>query len=168
MAESLARRVYDELHAMAQRRVSGNNAAQISPTELVHEAWLRMEAAATPFRDRRHFFRLAAMCMRQLLVDLARSRMAAKRGANHHRVTLQQVGSDDDLLEPEVLDLDRALNRLKESHPRHAEIVLLHCFGGISLVEIAGLNGTSRATVKRDWKFARAWLLAELQGERDA
>lgn len=162
IAEALARQVYDDLRAMAGRRLGDTGQAHVSPTELVHEAWLRLEASQASFNDRHHFFRLAALCMRQLLVDLARQRQALKRGADYHRVTLEQVGLEDDRMAPDVLDLDRGLAGLEASHPRHAELVLLHCFGGFSLVEIAGINGTSRATAKRDWKFARAWLLSVL------
>lgn len=165
VAEALARLVYDDLRAMAARRLSDTDGAPVSPTELVHEAWLRLDASKADFNDRYHFFRLAALCMRQLLVDLARQRQAAKRGADFCRVTLERVGFDDARIEPEVLDLNRALAALEVSHARHAELALLHCFGGLSLVEIAELNGTSRATAKRDWKFARAWLLAQLKAD---
>jgi RNA polymerase sigma factor (TIGR02999 family) len=167
VAEALARQVYNDLHTMARRRVNGNDHLPISPTELVSEAWLRLESSDRGFNDRYHFFRLASLCMRQLLVDLARQGLAAKRGAEYRQVTLKQVGFDNEQIKPEVLDLDRALKRLSQSHARPAEVALLHCFGGLGLVEAGELLGISRATVKRDWQFARAWLLAELQGYND-
>lgn len=167
VAEALARRVYEELRAMASRRLGHMNQIHVSPTELVHEAWLRLEASETSFSNRQHFFRLAALCMRQLLVDLARQRKAVKRGADLCRVTLELVSCEDDRIAPEVLDLEEALRALEQSHPRHAELVLLHCFGGLTLAEIADISGTSLSTAKRDRKFARAWLLTAVREARD-
>ena len=167
VAEAVARRVYDELRGMARRRLAANDSVGISPTELVHEAWMRLEASDAAFRDRYHFFRLAAMCMRQLLVDEARQRMAAKRGAGIRPVTLRHVSLNDERMNAEILDLDRALADLEADYPRQAEVVVLHFFGGLALADVGKLNGTSRATARRDWQFARACLLAALKEDAD-
>lgn len=162
-AEALARRVYGELHDIARGRLARTPGAPLAPTELVSETWLRIQAAGSQFRDRKHFFRLASVCMRHLLVDLARERLAAKRGGPLHPVTLSTSAGHDTGLETDVLDLDRALEALRLQHPGHAEVVELHCFGGLGFAEVSELTGASLATVKRRWKFARAWLIDALR-----
>ncbi|MFU8897192.1 MAG: ECF-type sigma factor [Gammaproteobacteria bacterium] len=162
-AEALARRVYGELHDIARGRLARAPAAPLAPTELVNETWLRIQATGSQFRDRKHFFRLASICMRHLLVDLARERLAAKRGGPLQPVTLSTSAAHDTGLETDVLDLDRALEVLRLQHPGHAEVVELHCFGGLGFAELSELTGASLATVKRRWKFARAWLIDALR-----
>lgn len=162
-AEALARRVYGELRDIAAGRLARSPGAPLTPTELVNEAWLKVQAAGGEFRDRKHFFRLASVCMRNLLVDLARERLAAKRGGPLQPVTLSTSAGHDAGLETDVLDLDRALEALRLQHPGHADIVELHCFGGLGFAEISVVTGASLATVKRGWTFARAWLIDALR-----
>ena len=128
----------------------------------MHEAYLRLiDQTRVDWRDRGHFFAVASTLMRRVLVDYARARLAAKRA--HERVTLTaagEPGADDAAFE--VIDLDRALERLAAAFPRPARVVELRYFGGLELKEIAELVGVTDRTVKRDWGFARAWLAREI------
>jgi RNA polymerase sigma factor (TIGR02999 family) len=162
-AERLLAAVYPDLHRLARGKLFGERAAHtFQPTDLVHEAYLRLvDQGGVDWRDRAHFFAIAATCMRRVLVDHARARLAAKRA--HDPVSLTLAGGQaEELPEVEVLDLDRALGRLAEAYPRHARVVELRYFSGLEVEEIAAVLGVSDRTVKRDWSFARAWLLRDL------
>jgi len=160
----LAPVVYDELRVMAaaqMRRERPDHSLQ--PTGLVHEAYLRLVGDdRTPWEDRAHFFRAAAQAMRRILVDRARARGRQKRGGGRVRVPLE--GANASILDDSnrILALDEALQRLEEQDPRSAEVVQLRYFGGLSTHETANALGVSERTVKREWAFARAWLLNSL------
>lgn len=158
--------VYDRLREMAHQRLRGEpDQRTLNTTGLVHEAYLRMvEAPGTSLRDRSHFLALASTVMRNLLVDHARARKAAKRGGGAVPVEL-----DDQLWMPEeeveaVRDLDEALTRLERVEPRQSRILEQRYFGGLSLEETAEALGVSLATVKRELRAAREWLAEELRG----
>lgn len=160
--------VYADLRRIAARHLAGERAGHtLSPTALVHEAWLRLstETAFAP-EDRRRYFAIAARRMRQVLVDHARRRDAAKRGGGggggeRAEVTLSGLADDGgDRLD--VLALDQALERLEAADARKAQVVELRYFTGIEMSDIAELLGISRATAQRDWDVARAFLLDAL------
>jgi RNA polymerase sigma factor (TIGR02999 family) len=164
-------RLLDLLYADLKRIASGQLARErpghtLQTTALVHEAYLRLvDQRRADWHDREHFFAVAATVMRRLLVDRARARLAAKRA--HEPVVLtagREPGADDPAFE--VLDLDQALERLTAAFPRPARVVELRFFGGLDVDETARVLEVTERTVKRDWAFARAWLLREIGGER--
>lgn len=160
-ADRLAQAVYAQLRDIASARLRREASAQITPTELVHETWLRLNPPSAGFGDRQQFFRLASVAMRNFLVDQARERMAQRHGGGQLRVTLSLADVEaggEAWPDRRLLDFDRALERLAQGHPRAAETIVLRCFGGLSLEEIADCGDASLATVKRDLAFARAWL----------
>jgi RNA polymerase sigma factor (TIGR02999 family) len=160
--------VYQDLHAMAHRALgSAQGDPTLDTTALVHEAYLKLHrfGGIAP-RDRGHFFAVAAVAMRQLVVDAARRRMARKRGGDLRRVDL-----DVTMLplreDPErVLALDEALTHLSTLHERLGRVVELRYFGGLSVEETAEVLAIDPRTVKRDWRKARAILYAALEGPR--
>jgi RNA polymerase sigma-70 factor, ECF subfamily len=165
--EQLLPLVYAELHYIAERHMSGERTGHtLQPTALVNEAFLRL-VGGTPaeFNDRTHFLRMASGAMRRVLVDYGRKRHAAKRGDGGLHVTLDDalVGAPGKALD--ILALDDALTRLAEADPRCAQVVELRFFGGLSIPEVADALGTSIATVKRDWQFARGWLANEIDAD---
>jgi len=163
ISERLTRLVYAELKRIARARLAREGNVSIQPTELVHETWLRLKPPSEEVQGREHFYKLASTVMRHLLVDQARERLSEKRGGGRLRVTLTSFGAHSQLDDLRFLDFDRALTELSTEHPRPAEVVGLRCFGGLTLAEIADELGIGLATVKRDWSFARAWLIVELQ-----
>ena len=169
--EELLRRVYDELKRVAAAQLRSERSGHtLQPTALVHEAFMRLLGQTrVDWRDRTHFFGIAAAMMRRVLVDHARARLADKRA--HQKVTLTggaevfAEASGEAALPPErMLDLDTALDRLAASFPRPARIVELHFFAGLELAEVATALEIAPRTVMRDWSFARAWLRRELGG----
>jgi RNA polymerase sigma-70 factor, ECF subfamily len=157
--------VYDELRRLAAfhlNRERPNHTLQA--TALVHEAYLRLAEQYSPRCDRIHFIAQASLMMRRVLVDYARAHLRDKRGGGWEKVTLSEAAELQDGRAVEVLDLDRALERLAEADPRKAKLVELRYFGGLTMEEAAQVLGTSLATAERDWKFARAFLLRELGG----
>lgn len=159
----LLERVYDELKRIARRQLSRERRGHtLQTTALVHEAYLRLiDQTRVDWRDRGHFFAVASTLMRRILVDYARARLAGKRV--HEAVTISaadELGASDPAFE--ILDLDRALDRLAHDFPRPARVVELRYFGGLEILEIAEALGVTDRTVKRDWAFARAWLAREL------
>jgi RNA polymerase sigma-70 factor, ECF subfamily len=161
--DRLAPIVYAELRALANTYLREERVT-LSPTELVHELFLRMVDTRHPaFRNRSHFFGACAQTMRRILVDLARRRDAAKRGATAVRVPLDDLqnvatrGPDIDLIA-----LDRSLDQLAAFDPVQARIVELRFFGGLELDEVAAAVGVSLSTVKREWVLARTWLYRSL------
>ncbi len=135
----------------------------LQPTALVHEAYLRLLGQREiDWRDRAHFYGLAALTMRRVLVDHARRRLAKKRKAGE--VAPPLTVADDSGAAIDLLDLDRTLTRLAERFPRQARVVELRYFADLELDEIAALLEVSERTVKRDWRFARVWLREELGG----
>jgi RNA polymerase sigma factor (TIGR02999 family) len=183
--EALFPLVYEELRSMAQLHLRRERTAHtLQRTALVHEAFLRLiDQKSVDWQSRAHFFGLASQMMRRILVDYARKRAAAKRGGNAARIDIDEIdrsvnanaqASDAAPSLPttnegelDFSEFDRVLTRLQELEPRPGKLVELRFFGGLSLDEAAEVIGVSRATVKRDWVFARAWLQRELAG-RDA
>ncbi|MFN0177383.1 MAG: sigma-70 family RNA polymerase sigma factor [Gemmatimonadales bacterium] len=165
-AEELVPLIYAELHRMAERQMRGERDEHtLQPTALVHEAFLRLLGQNATWQNRSHFFGVASQAMRRILVDHARRQKARKRGAGAERVTLDDNfgvdPTDPDAIDLEALDV--ALKKLAELESRHARVVELRYFGGLSVEETAEVLGTSAATVKRDWQFAKAWLSKELE-----
>jgi RNA polymerase sigma factor (TIGR02999 family) len=158
--------VYDELRRLARsylRRHAFQNSLQ--PTAVVHEAWLKLvDQRHVTWQNRAQFFGLAAKVMRDLLVDHARAREAAKRGGDWERLSMS-VATDYAARSVERIDLlalDEALRRLAEINPRRSRVVELRFFGGLTGAETAAALGVSDSTVERDWNLARAWLYNEL------
>lgn len=157
--------VYDELRRIARRYLRrGSPAASVQTTDLVHEAYLRLQKQDyVRWQNRAHVMGVAAKMMRRILVDRARRRSADKRGAGAIVLSLEQA---PDMPAPgggvDVLSLDRALERLTHMDARQGRIVELRVFGGQSVDEVSDIIGVSPATVKREWRSARAWLLREL------
>lgn len=158
--EPLVGLVYDELRAIAHRQLMRERPGHtLQTTALVHEAWLKLvDATQVGRRGRAYFFAAASRAMRQVLVDHARKRMAGKRGAGEAPVALDDIQVAVDAFAVELMDLDRALDRLAELNPRHARVVECRFFGGMSMEETADALGLSVRTVKYDWALARAWL----------
>jgi RNA polymerase sigma factor (TIGR02999 family) len=163
--------VYDELRRIAARYISRERPGQtLQATALVNEAFVRL-AAERPrdFQNRTHFLAIAALSMRQILVQRARARQAAKRGGAPQRITLgeqhHQVQAPADV---DVLALDEALTRLAALDPELARVVELRYFGGLTVEETADVLNASPATIKRHWALARAWLKQAIEGAAPA
>ena len=159
--------VYDRLRRLAHERLRGAPGERtLSTTELVHEAYLRLvDARSVDLPDRAHFLALASRIMRNFLVDRARARAATKRGGGAAPLELDEaLWISDESLDAAV-EVDEALTRLATLHPRQSELLQHHYFGGLTLNESAAALGVSLATVQRDLRAARAWLVLELTGE---
>lgn len=161
--------VYDELRALAADYLRNERAGHtLQPTALAHEAWVRLIGDTRPaWQDRAHFMALAARAMRRVLVDHARKHAAAKRGGGWGRVTLHDAEAPGADRVIDILAVDEALSQLHEMDERHARVVELRYFGGLTSAETAEVLGVARSTVAEDWKVARAWLLHALAGGSD-
>jgi RNA polymerase sigma-70 factor (ECF subfamily) len=161
--DDLAPAVYHELRRLAASYMRRERPGQtLQATALVHEAYLRLAGAGTPWTDQRHFLGIAARSMRQILVERARARGALKRWGGLDRVALTESlvgGAEGDALLPA---LDEALSRLERIDAEQARIVELRYFVGLGVEEAADALGMSPATLKRRWALARAWLFREL------
>ena len=158
--------VHAELRRLARHYMSRERPGHtLQSTALVNEAYLRLvDQENMRWENRAHFFGIAARLMRQILVEHARSRQAAKRGGRQFRLSLSKVdrvASGPDL---DLLALDEALGRLEALDPQKSRIVELRYFGGLGIDETAEVVGKSPATVKREWSLARAWLRSEIGG----
>ncbi len=162
--EALIPLVYDELHGLAERYLAQEDSAHtLQPTAVVHEAYLRLvDQKRVTWKNREHFFAVAAQAMRRLLVDHARRRDAQKRGGAATRVPLEEAAPTVAPREADVVALDRALEKLAALDARQAKIVELRYFGGLTLDETADVLGTSPSTVGRAFRLAKAWLYREL------
>jgi RNA polymerase sigma factor (TIGR02999 family) len=156
--------IYKELRRRARFFLRGERPGHtLQPTEIVHEAWLRMSSRDKNLvHDQSHFLALAGCVMRNLLVDYARKRGSVRRGGNFARAELdgEFLFSLDDHLQ--VLEVDKALTRLSGIDPRAAKIVELRFFAGLTEAEIARVVKVSERSVKRDWSFAKAWMRTAL------
>jgi RNA polymerase sigma-70 factor, ECF subfamily len=159
--------VYDELRRLARHYLRRERPGQsLQATALVNEAYLRLKKdKQQPWQDRTHFFAIAANSMRQILVERARARNAAKRGGSQVRITLDEAVAAGGPPSVDLLALDEALTRLSVMDPDHARIVELRFFAGLSIEESAAAMGISPATVKRGWNLARAWLKREMRAD---
>ncbi len=164
-AEQLLDLVYSELRSLAAQKIATERPGQtLVPTALVHEAWLRLNCGrGAHFANRAHFFAAAAETMRRILIDRARTRLAAKRGSGAEAVDLEAI----DIPSPAVADdmllqLNEALKEFEKLHPRKAEVVKLRYFVGMTFEETAAALGIAVPTAKKWWAYARAWLRLEM------
>ncbi len=161
--EKLYERVYRELKAIAGAHLVNERPGHtLQATALVNEAYLRLVPGEEHWQNRAHFFGSAARAMRCILVDYARRHRSLKRGGEAERVTFLDLAIRVDEPDLDLLALDEALDALAKDEPRLATVVNLRYFGGLSIGETAAMLGISLATVKRDWTFARAWLLERM------
>ena len=168
-SESLVAELYHELRQAARAMMAGLSPGQtIQPTALVHETYLRLTRSGDPkWDDRRHFFGAATLAMREILIEQARRKGAAKRGGGVDRVplddslTMVQPPSDD------LLAVDEALEALAAEDPRAGELVRLRYYAGLTLEETAEVLGGSVSTVQREWRYAKAWLAERLGAAPD-
>lgn len=158
--------VYDELRGIARGLMRLEPpGSSLRPTALVHEAFIRLvEQSGVSWENRAHFFGIAGRAMRQILVDHARERAAQKRGGGLTRVTLEEALITDAVSAHDVLDLDRALEKMARVDERMARVVEMRIFGGLTVEEIAHLLVVSKRTVDDDWSMARMFLTRELSG----
>ncbi len=155
--------VYAELHELARQQLGSNpRGLTLQPTALVNELYIKLAANRGQFDDRQHFIAVAAIAMRQILVDHARRRSTKKRGDVGERVTMAGIVGDTGS-EVDVLDLETALAALEAAYPRPAKVAELRFFGGLSVDEVAAALGVSARTVDYDWRFARAFLQRALR-----
>lgn len=163
--EKLLPLVYEELRGLAAARMASESAGHtLQPTALVHEAWLRLSGPGERrWQDRAHFFRVAAMAMRRILVDHARQKARLKRGAKAVHIDLADIDLAGASPDEHVLLVDEALTRLEQLDPEGARVVTLKFFGNYTTSEIAGILGLGERTVKRQWAYARAQMLHLIQ-----
>ena len=167
--EALVPLVYNELRRLAGRCLAGQQHPTLQSTALVHEAYLRLVGQATlRAESRSHFLAIAGRLMREILVDHARSRGAAKRGANFITLAFDEAIALPQQRELDLIALDDALTVLAEMDSRQSQIVELRFFGGLSIEETSAVLEVSPATVKREWATARLWLQRELRGNEHA
>ena len=159
--------VYSELRRLAVHYLSQEPVGHtLQPTALVHEAYLRLiDQRQVDWRNRAQFLGLAAGMMRRILVNHARDRAARKRGGRAERVSLSLVEAPSGRPDVELIALEEALERLAALDARKSRVVELKFFGGLTVEEIAEVLQVSRATVEREWSFARAWLYDAIEGE---
>lgn len=156
--EELFPLIYRELRGIAAFHLQGErNNHTLSPTALVHEAFLKLTSGASSYDSKKHFFRVAAKAMRQVLVDSARRKTAKKRGERPVLISLDEEmahGSNS----PHVELLNDAMDALEQHYPDLSELVTLRYFGGLTLPETADVMGVPLRTTERNWQFAKAWL----------
>ena len=157
--------VHEELRRLARRQMAGERPGHtLEPTALVNEAYLRLvNLKQMQWQDRAHFFSMAARLMRRILVDFARSRGYQKRGGGARQVSFTQALDVADDQAMDVVALNDALEALADVDERKSRVVELRFFGGLSVEETAEVLKVSRETVKRDWQFAKMWLLRQLR-----
>jgi RNA polymerase sigma factor (TIGR02999 family) len=156
--------VHEQLRQLARRYMRRERADHsLEPTALVNEAYLRMIAVkGVDWQNRAHFFAIAARVMRQILVDSARRHRTPHRGRTVQHLSIDEVMVRSTVRQPDLVALDDALQGLESAYPRKSRVVELRYFGGMKVEEVAAVLGVSRDTVKRDWRFAKVWLLREL------
>ena len=158
--------LYQELHTMARRQLSGQHGYTLDATALVHESYLKLlgSTGTAKFEDRAHFFAYAASSMRSVVVDYARSRLARKRGGDLKRVADIPEEVEGNLrLDEDMLALNDALEKLVAADERLAQVVEMRYFAGLSELEIAELLQRSERSIRRDWQKARMFLLSAMQ-----
>ena len=160
--------VYDELHRMARRYMSGEKPGHtLQATALVNEAYIRLVGAPhANWQSRTHFFAVSAQVMRRILVDWARTRQAAKRGSDRPALTFDEALEVPMRSGSDLVAVDDALTALALVDKRKSEVVELRFFGGLSIEEAAEVLKVSQETVNRDWRLAKSWLRRELGKER--
>lgn len=165
--EECVRRIYGELKSLARAKMSREHpGVTLSPTVLVHEAWMRLERSGPEqWRDQAQFFAAASEAMRRILVERARRRLAAKRGAGEQPADLDEVDVPLPVTDERVVAISEALSELEVAHPDWAEIVKLKFFCGLGNEEIATMLGVNEKTVRRHWNQAKLWLFQKVQPE---
>lgn len=165
--EQLVPLVYGELHRLAHRYLGGERAGHIlQTTALVNEAYLRLvDSRRVQWQNRAHFFAVSAQLMRRVLVDFARSRNYQKRGGDAVQISLHEELAGSTERGADLVALDDALNAMAKTDERAGRVVELRFFGGLSIEETADVLKISPETVKRDWTWAKAWLLRELSDQ---
>jgi RNA polymerase sigma factor (TIGR02999 family) len=168
-AEELVPLVYHELRKLAAVKMADQPAGHtLQPTELVHEAYLRLIGSEhPPWNGRRHFLAAAAEAMRHILIDAARKKARLKRGGGWQRLELEDIHLAVDTHPEDLLAVNEALDSFVREFPEKAELVHLRFFAGLSLPEAAQTLGMSLATAKRSWAFSRAWLYRHLTEQKD-
>ena len=163
--DGIFKAVYDELHRLAKaQRMKWDGNHTVNTTVLVHEAYLKLvDQQRAEWKDRSHFFAVAALAMRQILVNYARRTKAARRGGGATPVSLEEGIVMQEGAAAEILALNESLDRLAKRNSRQARIVELRFFVGLTTEETSTALGISPATVKRDWALASAWLKKEIQ-----
>lgn len=163
--DALTPLVYPELRSLAARHLRRDRTGHtLQPTALLHEAYVRLVQADAPdFESRAHFFAISSRLMRQILVDHARKRLAGKRGGISPRVSIDDVDVMSGEKLEDVLQIHNALEVLAKHDERKAKIIELRFFGGLSIEETANALGVSEPTIKRDLRFALAWLEKEVR-----
>ena len=163
--DELAPMVYRELRERAGAYMGRERrAVTLQATALANEAWLRLvDVSNVNWRDRAHFFAVAAQMMRRILVDAARARVTDKRGGAAQRVHLDEIPDVSSGRDRELVAIDGALRTLAELDPRKAKVIELRFFGGLSVEETAAVLKISAQSVMRDWRLAKSWLLREMQ-----
>ena len=161
--------VYDELRRQAARYLRREQAGNtLQTTALIHEAYVRLvDQRNVQWQNRAHFFGIAAQMMRRILVDHARAKKRVKRGGSDVRVSLGDATVAVKGQDLDVVALDEALERLAQIDEQQSRVVELRFFSGLTVEETAEVMGISKATVKRDWSMAKAWLHRELSGDTD-
>ena len=164
--DRLAAKVYHELHRMARRYMRNERAGNtLQTTALVNEVYLRLvDVRNVDWQHRAQFFAISAQMMRRILVDAARARGSHKRGGGAVKINVDDVPVLSPQPDASLVALDDALETLSKAAPRQARIVELRYFGGLSEEETAEVMKISARSVRRDWQFARAWLMRELSG----
>ncbi len=162
--ERLAEQVYPELRRMARQYMKNERLGNtLQATALVHEVYLRLvDVAKIEWRERAQFFAMVAQMMRRILVDAARARVSQKRGGMAPKVNIDETAVLSPAPDRSILALDEALTAFSRLAPRQAKVVELRYFGGLTEEEIVAALDISPRTVRRDWDFAKAWLLREL------
>jgi RNA polymerase sigma factor (TIGR02999 family) len=157
--------VYDELRRLATHRLNGEqNQHTLQPTALVHEAWLKISGGQREWKGRQHFFAAAAEAMRRILVDRARRRLAAKRGAGEACLDADELEIPTPAPDDQLLSVNEALEKFALLDPRKAELVKLRYFVGMTFEEAAEASGIAVPTAKEWWAYSRAWLRVEVAG----
>ncbi|MBZ5623427.1 MAG: sigma-70 family RNA polymerase sigma factor [Acidobacteriia bacterium] len=162
--EQVLRTTYREMRRLAASYMRSEAPGHtLQPTALVHELYVKLlSSEPIAFKDRSHFMALCARQLRHILVDYARQRGSQRRGGDAVFVSISNWDSAGNPRDDSLMDLDEMLSRLEKEDPRTCQVVEMRFFGGLSEDEISAVLGISPATVKRDWTFARAWLLARL------
>jgi RNA polymerase sigma factor (TIGR02999 family) len=163
--QQLFPQVYDDLRRLAQYYLRGRDHSYLQPAELVHEVYLRLfHSAQIEWQDCDHFFHVAGQKMRWLVLDHARRTLAQKRGDGYLKITLEKAGAAGASFarSHETLALNQALSKLGKLHPRTAQVVQLRYFAGLSEEQTARALRVCDRTVRREWAFAKSWLLEQL------
>jgi RNA polymerase sigma factor (TIGR02999 family) len=167
-SELLLPLVYDELRRLAAAKMAQEKPGQtLQATALVHEAYVRLvdSPSAQSWDSRGHFFAAAAEAMRRILIGRAREKSSQKRGAGWQQVSLEKIADRAESSTDDLLDLDAAISRLEESDPKMSQLVKLRVYAGLSVEDAAAALGIAPRSAYREWAFAQAWLMRELQGD---